>query len=243
MHRFLINPETACEGVAPLSAEESRHALRVLRLKDGDAVEAIDGRGNARRGRLVVTPEGASIELGEYLESTESPHRFPNYMGLPTGEKLELIAQKLTEIGACRLVPVRMERCIAKIAPGEAEKKLQRVRRISKEAQKQSGRQSEMEIADPIDFGLLPNALKAHEASFLLWEKASGARLWDEKAKRPWLKDVACVVGPEGGISESEAEALVSAGAIAVTLGPRILRAETAAIVCAAEAMALWGDL
>ena len=243
MHRFFIDNSSIVDGAAALSAEESRHALKVLRLEDGDLVEALDGAGGARLGTLRVRGENAFIELGEALSSTEAPVSFTLYMGIPKGEKLELVAQKLTELGAARLVPVRMERCIAKIAPDEAEKKLQRPRRISREAQKQSGRQSEMEICEPVDFKLLPEMIKRHQKTFLLWENARGRRLWDERQAYEDLTDIACIVGAEGGITEAEAGALSEAGAVPVTLGPRILRAETAAIACAAEVMTLWGDI
>ena len=143
MHRFLINKSAIADGTALLDVHESQHALRVLRLGDGANVEAMDGQGSAWQGILRVKGEQVSIFLGEKLESNDAPVSLTLYMGLPKGEKLELIAQKICEMGARRLVPVRMERCVARIAPAEAEKKLTRVRRIALEAQKQSGRQSE----------------------------------------------------------------------------------------------------
>ncbi|MBQ9408811.1 MAG: 16S rRNA (uracil(1498)-N(3))-methyltransferase [Clostridia bacterium] len=243
MHRFLIDPSAIAEGFAPLSLQESQHALKVLRLSDGSPVEAMDGQGRAWRGTLRLHGEGASIQLGEKLANIDAPVSLTLYMGLPKGEKLELIAQKICEMGARRLVPVRMERCVAKIAPGEAEKKLSRPRRIALEAQKQSGRQSEMEIIDPIDMRELADRIKRHEASFLLWENAHGYRLSDAKAQMPDLTDVAAIIGPEGGISEQEADILTASGARTVSLGPRILRAETAAMAACAEIIAFWGDL
>lgn len=243
MHRFLIDPEKIEDNIAFLSAGESQHALRVLRLVDGAEVQAMDGRGCAWQGVLRLSGEKAFIALGEKLQNNDAPVDITLYMGLPKGEKLELIAQKVCELGARRLVPVRMERCVAKIAAGEAEKKLTRVRRIALEAQKQSGRQSALEVSDPIDFSALLGMLQQHEASFLLWENAHGYRLSDAKAEMPALSDIAAIVGPEGGISEREARTLVSAGARAVSLGPRILRAETAAIATCAGILTLWGDL
>ena len=150
MHRFRIAPEDATLGRARLSEEEKQHALKVLRLVSGDPVEATDGCGRAWEGVMDIDGEDAFILLGAKKPSTEAPVRLTVYMGIPKGEKLELIAQKLTELGCARLVPVRMERSVAKIAPGEADKKLSRARRISAEAIKQCGRQAEMEIADPM---------------------------------------------------------------------------------------------
>ena len=241
MHRFFAR-QTG-ESAAELLPEEEAHALKVLRLASGDPVEATDGCGRAWEGVMDIHGEDAFILLGAPKPSTEAPVRLTVYMGIPKGEKLELIAQKLTELGCARLVPVRMERSVAKIAPGEADKKLSRARRISAEAIKQCGRQAEMEIADPIDFGILKKELPLCRRSFFMWEKASGDRLADFFEREPLLNDIGCVIGPEGGMTPAEVEAMRAFGGRTVTLGPRILRTETAAVVSAALAMQLWGDI
>lgn len=243
MHRFLI--DNALPGTrAVLSREETNHALRVLRLRDGEEVQALDGNGGAWRALLRVSQEGqASLELVEKLNDTESPARVTLYMGIPKGEKLELIAQKLTELGAARLVPVRMERCVAKIDDKDAEKKLVRLRRIVQEAQKQCGRTREMEILPPMSFSQALRDVSTHEVRLMLWEEARGYRLSDACAEARCARDIAFIVGPEGGISRREAEELIRVGAAQVTLGPRILRAETAAVAGCAVIMSLWGDL
>ena len=243
MHRFIINPGDIKDSVAPLSAEETLHALRVLRLKDGEAVQALDGLGGVFNGRMIIDGETASIFITEKADPTEAPVRVTLYMGLPKGEKLEFIAQKLTELGAVKIVPVRMERSVAKIAPNEAEKKLSRPRRIAQEAQKQSGRGIMPEITDPVDMKQLPELFKRHDAVYMLWEEARGYRLSGAHAEHPALNDIAYIVGPEGGISVKEAEYMHSLGAEYVTMGPRILRAETAAVAGCVEIMTLWGDL
>ena len=227
----------------PLSAEEAAHALKVLRLHDGDEVQALTGDGSAYSAFLRTDGSEACVELGAQLPSNEAPVRVTLYMGLPKGEKLELIAQKITELGAASLVPVRMERCVAKIEPKEAEKKLSRVVRISQEAQKQSGRQSALTIENPINMDELLKRIPSHDAVYLLWEEAHGYRLADSFGVHPYYTDIAYIVGPEGGITEKEAEKLASAGAVMITMGPRILRAETAAIAGCASILTLWGDI
>lgn len=243
MHRFRIDPSRINQMRAPLSNEEALHAFKVLRLKPGDAVQATDGCGRAWQGELCQDGEGAYIALDALMPDTESPLSLTLYMGLPKGEKLELIAQKACEMGCRRLVPVRMERSVVRIQPQEAEKKLSRVRRIAAEAIKQCGRQVEMEITDPVDMNVLGQLLPAHERAFFMWEKARDERLTDIHQRQAALSDIACVIGPEGGISETEANALCAWGALPVTMGPRILRAETAAIAACAQIMALWGDM
>ena len=244
MRRFIIDASLVQNGRAPLSREEAAHALRVLRMKDGDEAQALDANGGAWRAILRVSSDGgASLELMERARDTESPARVTLYMGIPKGEKLEIIAQKLTELGAARLVPVRMERCVAKIDEKDAEKKLTRLRRIAQEAEKQSGRTREMEIAQPMNFKDAAEDIRRRETRLVLWEEAKGFRLADAHAQMPNARDIAFVVGPEGGITRAEAETLLDAGANLVTMGPRILRAETAAVAGCAVIMSLWGDL
>ena len=243
MHRFLLSEENINGDTALLSPDEAKHALKVLRLSNGDEVEAMDGRGRAWKGTLSVNGREVGIVLNELLPSTEAPVGLTVYIGLVKGEKLELIAQKLTEIGVSRLVPVRMERSVMQIAPADAAKKLERPRRIAKEALKQCGRTREMEIPDPIDFSALADRVSCHQQCFVFWENARNIRLLDIFRQQPELTDLACVIGPEGGISEKEMETLINAGACALTLGKRILRAETAAIAASAEILALWGDM
>ena len=243
MHRFHIDVSDQTLSRVPLSREETAHALRVLRMRDGDEAEALNGEGGAWRAILRVEGENAFVELKEPIENKEAPVRVTLYMGIPKGERLEIIVQKLTELGNAVVVPVRMERCVAKIDDRDAEKKLSRLQRIAQEAQKQCGRTREMEIAAPVDFRQAVQKIASHELALTLWEEADGYRLKDAYRENSGAKDLAFVVGPEGGISENEARETVRAGAKLVTLGPRILRAETAAIAGCSVIMSLWGDI
>lgn len=242
MHRFHIDGTQIMEKRALLSKEEAAHALRVLRLKDGSPIEALDGH-DAWKAALRVTDDGAYAELLEKMTSTEAPVDVALFMGIPKGEKLELIAQKLTELGATRVVPVRMERCVAKIETKDAEKKLARLRKIASEAMKQCGRAEEMAIDEPVSVAEAAKRISDYELGLMLWEEARGYRLTDAHAETPDARSIAYIVGPEGGISAREAEVFAGAGAKSVTLGPRILRAETAAVAGCAVIMNLWGDL
>ena len=242
MHRFHIDGTQIMEKRALLSKEEAAHALRVLRLKDGSQIEALDGH-DAWKAVLRVTDGGAYAELLEKMTSTEAPVDVALFMGIPKGEKLELIAQKLTELGATRVVPVRMERCVAKIETKDAEKKLARLRKIASEAMKQCGRTEEMAIDEPVSVAEAAKRISDYELGLMLWEEARGYRLTDAHAETPDARSIAYIVGPEGGISAREAEVFTGAGAKSVTLGPRILRTETAAVAGCAVIMNLWGDL
>lgn len=244
MHRFKINKNEIFDARAPLSQEEAAHALKVLRLKDGETVQALDGEGGMWTARLCVTNgKNACLELTQEISNSEAPIDLTVYMGIPKGDKFEFLCQKLTELGVRRLVPVRMERSVAKIEEKEKDKKLARFRKIAQEAQKQCGRGMEMEVTDPIGVKELEKRVKEHECTLLLWEEAEGYRTRDAYREYPGVKDIACIIGPEGGISQKEANMVMEAGAKCVTLGPRILRAETAAVTAASVIMSLWGDV
>ena len=220
-----------------LSPEDAKHASRVLRLKCGDEVRVVtDGRRwNARI--LELTDKSGSVELLEELPSNESPLRITLYQGLPKAEKLEFLAQKLTELGVDRLVPVRMERSVAK---AEGDKRGDRLRKIAREAVKQCGRALPMDITAPMTWKEALSDMAQRGLMIVPWENASAVNMAALKAEYPEATDIGILIGPEGGIAEKE---IAECAAHAVTLGPRILRAETAAVTAAALAMAFWGDI
>ena len=220
-----------------LSQEDAKHASRVLRLKVGEEVRVVTNgaRWNARLTEL--SDKSGKVELIEELPSNESPLRITLYQGLPKAEKLEFLAQKLTELGVARLVPVRMERSVAK---AEGDKRGDRLRKISREAVKQCGRALPMDVTAPMTWKEALADMAQRELMIVPWENAEATRMGDLKKAFPDAADIGILIGPEGGISENEIEACP---AKPVTLGPRILRAETAAVTSAALAMALWGDI
>lgn len=238
MHSFYIEPP---EGdLAALPAEEAKHAAKVLRLKPGDEVCAMDGAG--RRWRAEMAGEGR-VRLLEELPANECAARITVYEGLPKADKLDFIAQKLTELGAARLVPVKMERCVVKLDGKDGAKRRERLQKIAREAAKQCRRGLPMDVSEPVDWKAALTAMAAHDALLIPWEDARGTRLKDVFKELPEARDIGIVIGPEGGMSPEEVDAMLQIGGRTVTLGPRILRTETAAVVAAALAMQLWGDL
>lgn len=238
MHSFYI--ESPEGDYAALPAEEAKHAAKVLRLKPGDEVCAMDGAG--RRWRAEMAGEGR-VRLLEELSANECAARITVYEGLPKADKLDFIAQKLTELGAARLVPVKMERCVVKLDGKDGAKRRERLQKIAREAAKQCRRGLPMDVSEPMDWRAALTAMAAHDALLIPWEDARGTRLKDAFAELPAAKDIGIVIGPEGGMSPDEVDAMLQIGGRTVTLGPRILRTETAAVVSAALAMQLWGDL
>ena len=238
MRCFYIDPPEG--GFARLLPEEARHAEKVLRLKKGDELCAMDGAGGRWRAEM---DEGGRVRLIEALPSNESPTRITVYEGLPKADKLDFIAQKLTELGAAALVPVRMSRCVVKLDAKDGDKRRERLQKIAREAAKQCNRGLPLEVAVPMDWKAALSAMGRHDALLIPWEDARGVRMKDVCAGLPDARDIGIVIGPEGGMSPEEVAAMTAIGGRAVTLGPRILRTETAAVIAAALAMQLWGDI
>ena len=242
MHAFYI--EAPANGVAALPAEEAKHALKVLRLRPGDEVVCMDGAGSRWRGEIVEIGQAlARVRLLEALPDNEAPVRITVYEGLPKADKLDFIAQKLTELGAAALVPVRMARCVTKLDARDGVKRRERLEKIAREAAKQCGRGQPLCVPEPLNWREALEAMSRHELLLIPWEEARQGRLSDVYALKPDARDIGLVIGPEGGIAPEEIEAMAARGGRCVTLGPRILRTETAAVVAAALSMQLWGDI
>ena len=241
MHCFYIEPPV--DGVAVLPKDEAKHAAKVLRLKPGDPVCAMDGAGHRWDAVIEAVGEGVAVRLQGPLPDNEPPVRVTVYQGVPKAEKLDLIAQKLTELGARALVPVKMDRCVVKLDERDGRKRVERLERISGEAAKQCRRACALEVSEPLTWNQARRRLAAHDLILVPWEDARGRRMKDAWNDHFEARDIGIVIGPEGGMSGDEVEALRALDALTIPLGPRILRTETAAVVSAALAMQLWGDI
>jgi 16S rRNA (uracil1498-N3)-methyltransferase len=242
MHRFLIDSGAELETVR-LPDAEARHARRVLRLRPGDAVQLISRQGALFEAEMLQVDAEVFARILRRLPGTRAPVALTLYQGLPKFDKLEFIAQKAAELGAARLVPVRMARSVVKLDAAEMLKKRDRLDKIAREAMKQCGRSDPMEVAPPMGFLDAAEMFSREEIMLMPWEIAGGMRMGEVFGGFAGARSIGILIGPEGGITPAEAQAAVAAGAKVVTLGPRILRAETAAVAAMAVAMHLWGDL
>lgn len=244
MNSFYIAGAGMPGAAARLMPEEARHAAQVLRLRPGEPVFVVDEGGRRFSASVEeISRDGCSVRLREELPDNEPPVRVTVYQGLPKADKLDFIVQKLTELGAARVVPVKMERCVVKMDARDGEKRRERLIRIAREAAKQCKRAQTPEVAPPQGWKALMTDVAAHDLLLVPWEDAAGFGMGDAARSCPDARDIGIVIGPEGGMSAAEVEALRAVGARAVTLGPRILRTETAAVAACALAMHLWGDL
>ena len=242
MHRFYADESGIADGVVHLNAEDAHHAQRVLRMKLGDEAQIFCDQ---RRYTAQITDmeDGVTLRTLEELPSTEAALRITLYQGLPKADKMELITQKAVELGADRVVPVAMSRCVVQLNAKDGAKKQERWQKIAREACKQSGRCMMMPVDAPISFKELLRRLPSHAAAIVPWEDAQGYSLRSFHQEHPDVQNVAIVIGPEGGMSPEEVDQMKEAGCRSVTLGPRILRTETAGLSAISALLCLYGDM
>ena len=242
VRRFLIDSGAVGE-TAFLPDGEAAHARRVLRVKPGDRAALIDKSGALFDAEFSEVGERVSARILSRLPDARPQVALTLYQGLPKFDKLEFIVQKAAELGAARVVPVKMARSVVKLDADEGKRKQERLQKIALEAMKQCGRAERLEIAEPVKFADALAMFRAEELMLMPWEEARSFRLGDAYAEKPGARCVGILIGPEGGIAPEEAASACEAGAVSVTLGPRILRAETAAVASMAITMNLWGDI
>lgn len=246
MHRFFADETGISGGMARLNAEDSRHAVRVLRLEAGDEIELVCAP--ERYLACIETPdEGCvSVRILETLRSTEARAQVTLYQGLPKADKMEWIAQKGTELGVYAIQPVAMERSVVKLEGKDAAKKAERWQKIAREAVKQCARVAVPQVREPRKLAALKAEFRELDLLIVPWEDARDGSIracTQPLVGRDGLR-IGVLIGPEGGISEKEAHWLrENAGARLVTLGPRILRTETAAVAALAMTMAYLGEM
>ncbi len=231
MPRFFIDAKAQKSDTVTLVGEDARHIALSLRMAKGDAVTVSGPDGVEYECVLTdIHPESVVAEVvREKLNLTESPCEIRLYVGLPKGDKLDLIIQKATELGVAKIIPFSSERCVVKPDAGSADKKLQRRQRIAEEAAKQCGRGRIPEVVHPMRFADAVKDAAAADVPLFLYEGEGTESLYPvlkEKLRRG--ATVSVMTGAEGGFSPSEVEAAVSLGMKSCGIGRRILRCETA---------------
>jgi 16S rRNA (uracil1498-N3)-methyltransferase len=225
-----------------LDTDDAHHALRSLRVRPGDRFTSSDGRGGLATCR-VIRASGLLLE-GEVEERVTERRPEPILRILlspPKGDRLTWAVQKLVEVGADEIVLVEAARSVRRWKGDRATRAGERLAAVAREAAKQARRRFLPELRGPIEWGAaLVEALEAGPV-FVLWEGASDGLLGLLPREAP--DRLVVVVGPEGGIPEEEAAAARDRGAVLASLGPNILRTETAAVAAASVALARYGRL
>lgn len=238
MRRFYAPIESFEENIVMLDADETRHLRDVLRLRAGEEVSVFDGTG--REFRCMIHEIGKTISELTVVEeitpaSPESVFEITLAATVLNGEKYDLVIQKAVELGVAVLVPLQTIR--GDVTAKDAAKRLVRWRRIALEATKQSGRAKLMRIAEPATLDHFLSNSK--EQNVVMFSERDGNDFSTVAAG----KQITAIVGPKGGWDDSELTAARRSGINIVTLGGRILRAETAAISLTAILQHRFGDL
>lgn len=237
MQRYFVTNEQMSENCVKIHGEDVKHIVKVMRMSIGDEIVCTNER-SGRTGKFKITHIEQTEVTAEVIEFLSQNHEMPVKVtiaqGLPKGDKLDLIVQKGTELGAVAFLPFHATRSIVKWESKKQEKKLERLKKIAKEAAEQSYRQQVPDVKPVASVKELINQSNNYDIKIVAYE---------EQAKKGEIKNlvntlnattegsnIIVVIGPEGGLTEEEVKALQSNGFVLCGLGPRILRTETASL-------------
>jgi 16S rRNA (uracil1498-N3)-methyltransferase len=243
MQRYFISSEQIQGERFSIQGEDIHHIRRVMRFRPGDQIVACDGEGTDYVGELIEGAEDAVIcRILRREPSTGEPGlRVTLAQSLPKGDKWEWVLQKGTELGASSFLPFTSRRTVVKWDRAKAEKRRQRWKRILKEAAEQSHRGRIPQVSAVTDWSGLLDAIQEADLALIAYE--GGGEPLSAALSRQGASHLLLIVGPEGGWEEEEVRQAREAGAVPVSLGPRILRTETAAVTMLACAMYANGEM
>jgi 16S rRNA (uracil1498-N3)-methyltransferase len=245
MRRFFISGDKLANNVPEIIGNDARHIAQVLRMRPGDPVELFDGSGWVYEARLeAVHPQRVQVAIGRrYPSPRESTLDLAVATGYLKDKKMDALARTLTELGVRRWLPFFARRSVPSPDPKRLKARLARWQKISLEAVKQCERGRPMEIDIYHDTHTLIKAASPYELKLLFWERgAADQRLIQNQPPRN-VSSAFLLLGPEGGFDPQETATAVSAGFNSVSLGPRILRAETAVLSASTLVQHHYGDM
>ena len=244
MARFFVPRKSITHHRATVEGPELDHLRKVLRLGPGDPIIVFDDGGWEHEAVIrSLSAQAAEIDvLRSFQVERESPLQLTLAVGLTKGEKMDFVVEKATELGAQAIVPFVSAYTVPKLDQRKIEKRGERWQKIALAAAKQCGRTRIPEIFPLINFENMVQQT-AGPLNLLFWEKEAHQTLKQVHATDPDARSIFLVIGPEGGLSDPEADLAQQHGFKAIRLGRRILRAETAAVTAASLVQFLWGDL
>jgi 16S rRNA (uracil1498-N3)-methyltransferase len=244
MTRLLVAPASLAPGTLAVTGEDHHYLFRVLRMRAGDQVTLFDGEGRQASAEVAtIGARTADLRVGEpTVAPSASPARLTVLLSVIKGEGMDVCLPRLVELGVGRIIPVLAERGVVKLEGERAEKRRERYRAQVRAAAQQC-RSGLLPLVDPVSrLGEALARVAGADLKLMLWEDPRAVPLRSVLPAEPPAQ-VAMLVGPEGGWTEEEVERAREAGFVAIGLGPRILRAETAAITGAAILAYALGDL
>ena len=238
MPRFFI--DGTADGRAYIAGADALHIAKALRMRPGEALTLCDGKGTDFDGVLeTVTDRQVTVRISASRPSQAEPTLAVTlYQGLPKGDKMDWIIQKAVELGVTAVVPVATRRSVARLE-GKADKKQERWQRIAAEAAGQCGRGMLPSVERPLSWSQALSRLSGEPA--LVFYEGGGRPL--RELVTPSTRRLSVFVGPEGGFDPEEIDAIRRQGGGVATLGPRILRCETAPLAALTLLVHLSGNM
>ena len=234
MPKFFVDPTQIVDGKIEICGNDASHISFSLRMAKGDRIFVCDGQETEYECVLAeFLPDCVIADVvSRRAASSESPVKIYLYQALPKGDKLETVIQKAVECGVFEVIPFESERCVVKAKADAEERKTIRRNRIAEEAAKQSGRGYVPKVSPTLSFDAALNGAAAADLSLICYEDETGMTLKNALvvAKQKKIASISLMIGSEGGFSAKEVEKAKNAGILAVSLGKRILRTETAPI-------------
>jgi 16S rRNA (uracil1498-N3)-methyltransferase len=245
MRRFFIHPSEVENKTPAIQGKDALHIRRVLRLTRGERIILLDGTGNEYEATLKEFLDDRILVdiLKKYRSQTESPIHIMVMQSLLKEKKMDILLRMLTEIGISTWMPVFSEHSIPKPDVKRQLSRIERWKEIARESIKQCRRSVAPDILAPVTFHQAINAPMDSDLKIIFYENAilSLKESVDPNMKKPFK--IIILLGPEGGFSQSEIDHAISSGYINVSLGPRILKAETAAVVATVLIQHAYGDM
>lgn len=241
MPRFYCPPPLPQNGSFELPADAAHHASRVLRLREGDAVQIFDGIGNECHG-VIAELSGKRVivgDIGAMNINRESPLHITLAQALSSSEKMDWVIQKATELGVTEIQPLATERSVAKLSSERAEKRIEHWKQVATAACEQCGRNVLPTIHAPLDImAWLQQTRTSPDTKFILLPEGASSLASQTKP----LGNITLLIGAEGGFAPAESESALLCDFAPIRMGARVLRTETAAVAGLAALQMLWGD-
>lgn len=245
MSRFFVSTGQIGNGNIHITGSDVKHITKVLRLRTGDKLTAVDGQGTEYEAQITesnVTEIICQI-VAQKEVNREAPLKVTLVQGLPKGDKMELIIQKCTEIGVAEIIPVATERAVVQLDAAKAVKRRERWQRVAEEAAKQAGRTVVPVVKDVTTLADVMAGISAEALAIMPWEAETSLGLKEILSQYASKQEVYIFIGPEGGFAQAEVELARRHGLHIVTMGPRIMRTETAGMVALTMVLYQLGDL
>ena len=233
MPRFFVKTNQINNDNIDIIGEDVKHIKNVLRKQIGDKVEVCNqDTGDSYKCEIKnFSEDEIKTNIIEKLKNIQEKVQVDIYQGLPKSDKMELIIQKSVELGANAIIPVNMKRCVVKLEGKDEAKKTDRWQKIAESAAKQCGRSFIPKVKNLIKVKDICNLINEYDAIIVAYENEKENTLKSELQKLDSANlKIGIVIGPEGGLEESDIKLLRENGARIVTLGNRILRTETVAL-------------